>query len=76
VVIPAAMQQYMLLEPNLIYPGITRGKRLMVLAGETKALSAATRKNDTRKRHSGLLVRMRQSDSTAGAQAGKSAKLC
>jgi exodeoxyribonuclease V alpha subunit len=76
VVIPVAMQQYMLLERNLIYTGITRGKRLVVLAGETKALSAAIRKNDTRKRYSGLLVRMRQSDSTAGAQAGKSAKLC
>jgi exodeoxyribonuclease V alpha subunit len=76
VVIPVAMQQYMLLERNLIYTGITRGKRSVVLAGETKALSAAIRKNDTRKRHSGLLVRLRQPNCSVGAHAGKSAKLC
>jgi exodeoxyribonuclease V alpha subunit len=32
--IPLAMQQYMLLERNLIYTGITSGKKLVVLAGE------------------------------------------
>jgi exodeoxyribonuclease V alpha subunit len=41
VVIPLAMQQYMLLERNLIFTGITRGKKLVVLAGEGKALGIA-----------------------------------
>jgi hypothetical protein len=39
-----AMQQYMLLERNLVYPGITRGKRLVVLAGEAKPLRVTIRK--------------------------------
>jgi exodeoxyribonuclease V alpha subunit len=60
VVIPLAMQQYMLLERNLVYTGITRGKKLVVLAGETKALRVAIRKNNTHGRHSGLLVRLQQ----------------
>jgi exodeoxyribonuclease V alpha subunit len=58
VVIPIAMQQYMLLERNLIYTGITRGKRLVVLVGEGKALWVAIRRNNTRLRHSGLRHRL------------------
>ncbi|HTF63606.1 MAG TPA: ATP-binding domain-containing protein [Edaphobacter sp.] len=66
VVIPLAMQQYMLLECNLIYTGITRGKTLVVLAGEAKALGITIRKNDTHARHSGLRARLQQfSDSSA-----------
>jgi len=48
VVIPLAMQHYMLLQRNLIYPGITRGKRLLVLVGQRKALGIAVR-NDLHK---------------------------
>jgi len=66
VVIPLAMQQYMLLERNLIYTGITRGKKLVVLAGEAKALGVAIKKNNTHARHSGLLGRLQQ---LAGAPA-------
>ena len=60
VVIPLAMQQYMLLERNLIYTGITRGKRLVMVVGEPKALRIAVRKNNTRLRHSGLQDRFRR----------------
>jgi exodeoxyribonuclease V alpha subunit len=66
VVIPLAMQQYMLLERNLIYTGITRGKKLVVLAGEAKALGIGIRKNNTHARHSGLLGRLQQSRDSAG----------
>jgi exodeoxyribonuclease V alpha subunit len=65
VVIPLAMQQYMLLERNLVYTGITRGKRLVVLAGEAKALRVAIRKNNTHRRHSGLLGRLQQFKASA-----------
>ena len=41
VVIPLAMQQYMLLQRNLVYTGITRGKKLVVLIGQRKALAMA-----------------------------------
>jgi len=43
VVIPLATQHYMLLQRNLIYTGITRGKRLLVLIGQKKALGIAVR---------------------------------
>jgi hypothetical protein len=43
VVIPLATQHYMLLQRNLIYTRITRGKRLLVLIGQKKALGIAVR---------------------------------
>jgi exodeoxyribonuclease V alpha subunit len=58
VVIPLAMQQYMLLQRNLVYTGITRGKKLVVLIGQRKALGMAVRNNRTENRFSGLLARL------------------
>jgi exodeoxyribonuclease V alpha subunit len=55
VVMPVAMQHYMLLQRNLIYTGITRAKRLLVLVGQKKALGIAVRNDQSRKRFSGLL---------------------
>jgi len=43
VVIPISMQHYMLLQRNLIYTGVTRGKKLVILMGEAKAISMAVR---------------------------------
>ena len=57
VVIPLAMQQYLLLQRNLIYTGITRGKKLVVVIGQTRALQAAVRNNKQERRYSGLLSR-------------------
>jgi exodeoxyribonuclease V alpha subunit len=59
VVIPLATQQFMLLQRNLIYTGITRGRKLVVLIGQTRALSLAVRNNQTEHRFSGLLARLR-----------------
>jgi exodeoxyribonuclease V alpha subunit len=56
VVIPLAMQQFLLLQRNLIYTGLTRGKRLVVVIGQRKALSVAVRNAKTQRRYSGLLV--------------------
>ncbi len=61
VVIPLATQQYLLLQRNLIYTGITRGKRLVVLVGQRKALAIAVRTARTEKRYSGLLARLTES---------------
>jgi exodeoxyribonuclease V alpha subunit len=47
----------MLLQRNLVYTGITRGKGLVVLIGQRKALSIAVRNNKTEHRFSGLLSR-------------------
>ena len=59
VVIPLAMQHYLLLQRNLVYTGVTRGKRLVVLVGQPKALALAVRNNRTERRFSGLLARLR-----------------
>jgi exodeoxyribonuclease V alpha subunit len=62
VVIPLAMQHYLLLQRNLVYTGVTRGKRLVVLVGQPKALALAVRNNRTERRYSGLLARLGGSD--------------
>jgi exodeoxyribonuclease V alpha subunit len=59
VVIPLATQHYMLLQRNLIYTGITRAKRLLVLIGQKKALGIAVRNDRPHRRYSGLLVSLR-----------------
>jgi exodeoxyribonuclease V alpha subunit len=59
VVIPLAMQHFMLLQRNLIYTGITRGKRLLVLVGQKKALGIAVRNDKTQRRYSGLLASLK-----------------
>jgi exodeoxyribonuclease V alpha subunit len=59
VVIPLATQHYLLLQRNLVYTGVTRGKRLVVLIGQKKALAIAVRNNRTEQRFSGLLARLK-----------------
>jgi exodeoxyribonuclease V alpha subunit len=59
VVIPLATQHYMLLQRNLIYTGITRSKRLLVLVGQRKALAIAVRNDRPQRRYSGLLASLR-----------------
>jgi exodeoxyribonuclease V alpha subunit len=59
VVIPLATQQYLLLQRNLLYTGVTRGRRLVVLIGQKRALAMAIRNNRTEHRYSGLLTRLR-----------------
>ena len=54
VVIPLSMQHYMMLARNLIYTAITRGKHLVVIIGEVKALSMAINNNQTTKRLTNL----------------------
>ena len=55
VVMPVAMQHFMLLERNLIYTGITRAKKFLVVVGQKKTLGMAVRNYQSRKRYSGLL---------------------
>jgi exodeoxyribonuclease V alpha subunit len=54
VVIPLATQHYPMLQRILVYTGITRGKRLVVLVGQRKALAIAVKGVRTRKRWSKL----------------------
>jgi len=50
VVIPLATQHYMMLARNLLYTGVTRGKRLVVLVGQRKALAIAVRNHGSHRR--------------------------
>jgi exodeoxyribonuclease V alpha subunit len=43
VVIPLMMQHYMMLRRNLLYTAITRGKRLVVLVGQKRAVGMAVK---------------------------------
>ena len=55
----------MLLQRNLIYTGITRGKRLLVLVGQKKALGIAVRNDRPQRRYSGLLASLKNSKRSA-----------
>jgi exodeoxyribonuclease V alpha subunit len=67
VVIPLATQQYMLLQRNLIYTGITRGERLVAVIGQRRALRMAVSNNRTQRRYSGLLEALRRAGNSYGS---------
>jgi len=54
IVMPVHTSHFMLLHRNLLYTGITRGKRLVVLVGTKKALAIAVKNDDVQKRYTGL----------------------
>jgi exodeoxyribonuclease V alpha subunit len=54
VVIPMTTQHYTMLARNLVYTGVTRGKQLVVLVGQRKALAIAIRNGGARRRWSNL----------------------
>jgi RecD/TraA family predicted helicase len=54
VVIPVTTQHYMMLQRNLLYTGITRGKRLVILLGQKKAVAIAVKNVSGRRRWSKL----------------------
>ena len=54
VVIPVTTQHYAMLARNLLYTGVTRGKQLVVLIGQRKALAIAVRNQGARRRWSKL----------------------
>lgn len=54
VIIPLTMQSYMMLKRNLIYTAITRGKHLVIIIGQRRALAIAIQDNKTSVRYSKL----------------------
>jgi exodeoxyribonuclease V alpha subunit len=59
VVVPIVTQHYMLLQRNLLYTAITRGKRLVVLVGSRKAVAIAVNNDREMKRYTNLENRLR-----------------
>jgi exodeoxyribonuclease V alpha subunit len=55
VVIPLLTQHYAMLQRNLVYTGLTRGKQLVVLVGQKKALAMAVKNHLDRRRYTKLV---------------------
>ncbi len=60
VILPLMTQHYILLQRNLLYTAITRGKRLVILIGTKKAMTIALKNDTPKKRLSGLAFRLMQ----------------
>lgn len=58
VVIPILTQHYVMLQRNLLYTAITRGKKLVIIVGTKKALGIAVKNDSTRKRWTRLTARL------------------
>jgi exodeoxyribonuclease V alpha subunit len=58
VVIPILTQHYVLLQRNLLYTGVTRGKKLVVIVGTKKAMAIAVKNNKTERRYTLLKQRL------------------
>lgn len=59
VVLPLASQHYVMLQRNILYTAITRGKSLVVVVGDLKALRRAVNNTDTTRRNTNLSTRLR-----------------
>ncbi len=58
VIIPVLTQHYIMLQRNLVYTAVTRGKQLVVLVGTPKALAIAVRNDSMQHRHTWLAQRL------------------
>jgi exodeoxyribonuclease V alpha subunit len=59
VILPIFMQHYLLLRRNLLYTGLTRAKKLVVLVGPTRAIGLAIRQVTDRQRYTALADRLK-----------------
>ncbi len=62
VVIPILSQHYVLLQRNLIYTAVTRGKRLVVIVGSKRALAMGIRNDRVMQRYTRLAERLKKAD--------------
>lgn len=58
VVLPVMMQHYLMLQRNLLYTGMTRARRLLVLVGQTKAIAMAVKNQQGLQRYTRLAERL------------------
>ena len=68
VVMPILMSHYVMLQRNLVYTGVTRAKKVLVIVGTKKALALAVRNSTVRKRNTLLAERIRRSFEMGGSQ--------
>ena len=60
VVMPFTMSHYVMLQRNLLYTGVTRAKKILVLIGEKKAVWYAVKNETTADRNTKLAERLRE----------------
>ncbi|HOA34721.1 MAG: ATP-dependent RecD-like DNA helicase [Dethiobacteria bacterium] len=72
IVMPVITQHYLLLQRNLLYTGITRARKLVVLVGTRKALAIAVRNNRAEERYTYLNSRLRREGENIAGRNGKS----
>jgi len=68
VIIPILTQHYVLLQRNLIYTAVTRGRKLVVMVGTRKALAIGVRNDKTQKRYTYLRYRLGGSVEVSGSR--------
>jgi exodeoxyribonuclease V alpha subunit len=61
VILPILTQHYILLQRNLIYTAVTRGRQLVVMVGSRRALAIGVNNNQIKRRFSRLCYRLRPS---------------
>jgi exodeoxyribonuclease V alpha subunit len=68
VIIPILTQHYVLLQRNLIYTAVTRGRKLVVMVGTRKALAIGVRNDKTQKRYTCLRYRLGEAVEVSGSR--------
>lgn len=54
IIMPVSTQHYMMLKRNILYTGVTRGRKLVVVVGSKKAIQVAVDRSDTGGRYTKL----------------------
>lgn len=70
VIIPVHTAHYVMLQRNLLYTAITRGRRLVVLVGTKKAIAIAVKNQKIQLRYTGLVARLQKGLSACNAETG------
>jgi len=60
IIVPLITQHYIMLQRNLLYTAMTRGKKLVILIGTRKAFAIALNNDKPRKRFSGLMEKIKE----------------
>ena len=61
VVMPFSMSHFVMLQRNLLYTGVTRAKKALVIVGEKRAIAFAVNRDEAGKRNTMLAARLKQS---------------
>jgi exodeoxyribonuclease V alpha subunit len=71
VIVPIHTQHYMMLQRNLLYTAITRGRKLVILVGSKKAIAMAVKRHDVQQRRTALCQRLKGDDSNLALENDK-----